>query len=133
MLSREFLRFLMTGGVAAIVNLGSRYGLSYFVRFEIAVVLAYLLGMLTAYVLARIFVFVPSGRSLASELWRFTMVNLVSLAMVWSISVALARIVFPAIGFIWHPEDVAHVIGVLAPAVVSYFGHRFYTFARDVS
>lgn len=133
MLSREFLSFLITGGVAAIVNLCSRYALGYFIRFEIAVILAYLIGMMTAYVLLRIFVFAPTGRPLAFELGRFTMVNLVSLAMVWSISVALARIVFPAVRFGWYPEEVAHVIGVLAPAIISYFGHRFYTFARRAS
>lgn len=128
-MSGEFLRFLSTGGFAALVNLLSRHELSKALSFEIAVVLSYLLGMLTAYVLARRFVFQASGRSVASELKRFTVVNIFSLALVWAVSIGLARHLFPAIGFGWHPEDVAHFIGVAAPAVVSYFGHRAYTFS----
>lgn len=126
----QFLKFLVTGGIAALVNLLSRYALNHVISFEAAVVVAYLLGMSTAYLLARRFVFDASGRSVASEVRRFVLVNLVALGFVWAISVGLARIVFPAIGFTWHADDIAHLIGVLAPAVTSYIGHRFYTFAR---
>ena len=126
----QFLKFLLTSGFAALVNLAARYLLNRVMAFEVAVVLAYLVGMAVAYVLARLFVFEASGRSVASEFRRFAIVNLVSLAIVWLVSVSLARLVFPAIGFAWHPDDVAHLIGVLAPAITSYLGHRFYTFSR---
>ncbi len=132
MITGEFLRFLLTGGIAAAVNLASRYLLNDWVGFEAAVVLAYLIGMTVAYTLARSFVFESSGRSVASEFKRFALVNCVSLALVWSISVVLAREAFPAMGFRWHAEDVAHAIGVSVPAVVSYFGHKVYTFANPV-
>jgi putative flippase GtrA len=125
----EFARFLGTGGFAAAINLLSRYQLSKFLSFEIAVALAYIIGMVTAYVLARLFVFQASGRSVGKEFKRFAIVNVFSLLFVWSISVGLAHYVFPAVGFQWHTDDTAHVIGVAAPAVISYFGHRAYTFA----
>lgn len=126
----RFLKFLVTGGIAALVNLASRYVLNHLMPFEAAVVVAYLLGMTTAYLLARRFVFDASGRPVSSEVSRFVLVNIVALGFVWAISVGLARIVFPAIAFTWHADDIAHLIGVLAPAVTSYVGHRFYTFAR---
>ena len=91
--------------------------------------MAYLLGMLTAYLMARRFAIQASGRAVVSELKRFTVVNVFSLVLVWSISIALARHLFPVIGFGRHTEDLAHFIGVAAPAVVSYFEHRAYTFA----
>lgn len=127
-MSSQFLRFLATGGVAAMVNLASRYALNEMMSFEAAVVVAYLVGMTTAYVLARLFVFEKSGRSIAAEFKRFAAINLVALLLVWCVSVGLALYVFPAIGFTWRPDDVAHFIGVTSPAVVSYFGHRHYTF-----
>jgi putative flippase GtrA len=126
----RFLKFLVTGGIAALINLLSRYVLNYLMPFEAAVVVAYLLGTTTAYLLARRFVFDASGRSVASEVRRFVLVNIVALGFVWAISVGLARLVFPAIAFTWHADDIAHLIGVLTPAVTSYIGHRFYTFAR---
>jgi putative flippase GtrA len=126
----RFLKFLVTGGIAALVNLASRYGLNQLMPFEAAVAVAYLLGMTTAYLLARRFVFDASGRPVSSEVSRFVLVNVVALGFVWTISVGLARIVFPAIAFTWHADDIAHLIGVLAPAATSYLGHRFYTFAR---
>jgi len=124
----QFLRFALTGGIAALVNLASRYLLNRYMGFEIAVALAYLLGMLTAYALARLFVFSASGRGVRSELVRFTIVNAVALVQVWLISVGLANLVFPAIGFTWHANDIAHFIGVVSPVVTSYFGHRHYSF-----
>lgn len=126
----RFLRFLLTGGVAAGVNIGSRLVLSHFAIYEIAVLIAYLLGMTTAYVLARFLVFDPSGRPIESEFIRFSLINLVALAQVWLVSVGLARQLFPAIGFSWHPETVAHVVGVLSPVITSYYGHKFFSFRR---
>jgi hypothetical protein len=54
--------------------------------------------------------------------------NLLSLAIVWIVSVGLAVYVFRAAGFGWHAGDVAHLIGVLSPSVVVYFAHKHCTF-----
>ena len=126
----EFTRFVLTGGIAAGVNVAARWGLSHVMSYEAAVAVAYLFGMTTAYLLARMFVFDESGRSTGSELLRFAIVNVFALAQVWLVSVGLARLAFPAIGFAWHAEDIAHLIGVAIPAVTSYFGHRHFSFAK---
>lgn len=125
----EFGRFLVTGGVAAGVNVASRWLFDFVMPFEAAVVVAYLAGMVTAYTLSKLFVFSRSGRSVSDEFLRFAIVNVVALAQVWVVSVGLARYGFPAIGFTWHADDVAHVIGVIVPAVTSYLGHRHFSFA----
>jgi putative flippase GtrA len=126
----RFIRFMVTGGVAAVVNLVSRYLLNFLISFGSAVAVAYLFGMVTAYALGRLFVFERSGRTVADEFWRFTVVNLFAAAQVWVISVGLGEYVFPASGFGWHPLDVAHLIGVAVPVFTSYFGHRHFSFAR---
>lgn len=125
----EFGRFLVTGGVAAGVNVASRWLFDLVMPFEVAIVVAYLAGMITAYTLSKLFVFSRSGRSVSDEFLRFAIVNVVALAQVWVVSVGLARYVFPAIDFTWHADDVAHVIGVVIPAVTSYLGHRHFSFA----
>jgi putative flippase GtrA len=129
----QFVRFLSTGGFAAAVNLFSRSQLNKIMSFEIAVALSFPLGVVTAYILARAFVFQASGRSVGEEFKRFAIVNVVALILVWSISVGLARYLFPTISFEWHADDIAHFIGVAAPAVISYFGHRSYTFSSATS
>ncbi len=124
----QFLRFLASGGFAAVVNVVSRYLLSRVVGFEVAVVIAYAIGMVTAYALFRMLVFGRSGRSIASEGYRFVLVNVVAFSLVLAVSVFLARIVFPFMHFEWHAQDIAHVIGVSVPAISSYIGHKQYTF-----
>lgn len=122
------LRFLLLGGLSAGVNVVARFALQPFMGFELAVAVAYVIGMIVAYNLFRIFVFGASERGVASEAWRFTLVNLVSLAMVWTISVGLARFALPAVHWTWRADDIAHLIGVLSPAVTSWIGHKRYTF-----
>lgn len=124
----QFLRFLVTGGIAAAVNLVSRYILNTALSFEISVALAYLAGMTTAYILARLFVFEATQRGVKAEFVRFSIVNVFALAFVWGVSVGLARVVFPAIGFTWHADDIAHLIGVVIPAATSFVGHKYFTF-----
>jgi len=129
-MNSQFIRFLMTGGIAAFVNIFSRYLLNLFIPFTIAIPIAYVIGMTTAYNLARLYVFDSSGRNRLDEFKRFTIVNIVALMIVWVISIGLVEYFFPLIRFSWHAEDVAHFIGVISPALVSYFAHRAYTFEK---
>jgi putative flippase GtrA len=97
--------------------------------YEVAIVVAYGFGMTSAYILSKLFVFSPSGRSVSGEYLRFTLVNLAAIVQVWIVSVGLARVVFPWANFTWHAETVAHIVGVMAPVYVSYLGHKHFTFA----
>ncbi len=124
----QFARFLVVGGVAAAVNILSRIALNLVMSYGAAIVVAYVCGMTAAYVLNKLFVFTPSGRRIHDEYLRFTLVNLVAVAQVWIVSVGLAFYVFPSIGFTWHAETVAHIVGVIVPAFTSYFGHRYFSF-----
>lgn len=127
---RQFVSFVVTGGIAAIVNLGVRWLLSLMLVYEVAVTLAYLVGMTTAFLLARSFVFRPETGDVIGEYCRFAAVNVVSFLVVLGVSVGLARMLFPAIGFAWHPEDVAHLIGVVSPILLSYYAHKYFSFGR---
>ena len=126
---RRFVLFVAAGGTAAVVNVLSRIALNWLMPYEAAIVVAYLCGMTTAYLLNRYFVFAASGRTVASEYTRFALVNLAAVVQVWIVSVGLARFVFPAVGFTWHAETVAHVIGVVVPVFTSYLGHKHFSFA----
>ena len=126
---KRFALFLFAGGTAALVNILSRIAFNWLMPYEVAIVVAYLCGMTTAYLLNKHFVFASSGRGVASEYTRFALVNLAAVAQVWVVSVGLARLVFPAISFIWCADTVAHVIGVTIPVFTSYMGHKHFSFA----
>ncbi len=125
----QFAAFVAAGMIAAVVNVAARLLLSRWMVYEAAVPLAYLCGMATAYALNRALVFARSGRGIGSEASRFALVNVLALAQVWLVSVGLARWLFPALGFAWHADTVAHVIGVASPIVTSYFAHKHFSFA----
>lgn len=124
----EFVVFLFLGGLAALTNLVARYFLNYVMPFELAVVLAYLCGMVVAFVLFGRLLFEGGQGTLSRKLVRFTFVNVLGAALAWVVSVAMARLVLPNIGWTWQPLEVAHVIGVAAPAISSYLLHKRYTF-----
>ena len=126
--SRQFGAFLLTGGVAAVINFGSRILYSRAVDFSSAVLLAYLSGMVTAFVLARTFVFVDSRQSLGRSGMLFVLVNLVALLQTWAISLGLAHYLFPALGVSRFADEMAHAVGVAVPVVTSYLGHKYWSF-----
>jgi putative flippase GtrA len=132
--SLEFLRFLAAGGVAAAVNIASRWAFDHVMGYSAAIVLGYLCGMFTAFVLMKFLVFGASRLSTGSEAIRFAIVNLAAVVQVWGISVLLAEWAFPALGWIQHRYDIAHVIGVAVPVFTSYLGHKWFSFtpARDL-
>jgi len=124
----RFLRFVVTGGIAAGVNVGVCWLLSFVMSYEMAVALSYLAGMTTAFTLARTYVFDGEGGRATMQYSRFALVNAVAFAQVWLVSVGLARGLFPAIGYTFHADTVAHVIGVGSPIVTSYIGHKKISF-----
>lgn len=126
----EFIQFLIVGGVSAGINFVSRIGFSEIVSYRYAIVLAYIIGMLTAFLLSKHYVFEKSGRSSKDELRDFTIVNIFSVIQVWLISVGLAEYFFPYISFNYYPEEVAHLIGLGIPVISSYFGHKYFSFRK---
>ncbi len=126
--SNRFGRFLVSGAVAAGVNYGARFAFSMWLPFAAAVTLAYLVGMVTAFLLMRRFVFEAHGRALVPQALKFTLVNLVSLAQTLAISLLIVRYT-PATRLTTDEiEAIAHAVGLGVPIVTSYFGHKLATF-----
>ncbi len=129
-LTPELLRFVLSGGAAAAANVLSRILFSQVMPYSPAIILAYGVGMLTAYLLMRRFVFAASGRRTGDEAWRFILVNALSAAQVWAVSMLLARWLLPALGWSWQAETLAHMAGVGSTVLTSYVLHKSFTFRR---
>lgn len=126
--SRQFLVFLLTGGLAAFVNFVSRIAYDVWVDFSTAIILAYLTGMVTAFILARTFVFTESKTTLRRSVLLFSLVNLAAVAQTWLISMGLALFALPALGVSRFVPEIAHAVGVMVPAFTSYLGHKYWSF-----
>lgn len=125
---RQFLLFVLTGGVAALVNILSRVGFSLLLRFELAVLAAYGVGMITAYVLARRFVFTGGGQSVRRSFAAFALVNLVAVLQTWLVSIGLRQLLLPLIGITALVDLIAHGCGVIVPVFTSFLGHKYVSF-----
>ena len=128
--TRQFIVFLVTGGTAAAVNFGSRIVYNQWLPFSGAVILAYVTGMVTAFVLAKLFVFKDSAQSMGRSALFFILVNLVAVAQTWAISMALAYHVLPAMGVTSWVKEIAHAVGVVVPVFTSYLGHKRWSFRQ---
>lgn len=128
MISRQFLRFLLVGALAAAMNFLSRFVFSMVVPFLPAVCLAFVAGMATAFLCNRRFVFPEAVNSTTSQVSRFLLVNLLALLQTVVISLVL-REWLPLVGVpVRLAEALAHAAGIVAPVFTSYLAHSRWTF-----
>lgn len=128
---RQFLLFVLSGGAAALVNIVSRVGFSQLLPFEFAVLAAYAVGMVTAYVLARRFVFAANSQSIRRSFAAFALVNLVAVVQTWLVSIGMRHLLLPLIGIVAFVDLIAHGCGVIVPVFTSFLGHKHISFRES--
>lgn len=126
--SKQFFSFLVTGGIAATVNFFSRIFYNQYVSFSSSVIFAYLTGMVTAFILAKIFVFKASSQSLKRSAILFSLVNVLAIAQTWFISMGLNFYLLPALGVEKYVAEIASAVGIAFPVFTSYLGHKRWSF-----
>ncbi|WP_374655166.1 GtrA family protein [Dongia sp.] len=126
--NRQFGLFLLVGGTAAMANWLARLWLAAYFSFAAAVAVAYVAGVIVAFILNCIFVFPNSVRSLGHRLSFFVGTNALMFPVVWTVSTILEAIVFPFIGIVRHADEIAHACGLVAPVLLSFLIHKFFTF-----
>jgi putative flippase GtrA len=126
--SRQFAAFLLTGGIAAAVNFGSRIVYSHWLNFSAAVIAAYISGMFVAFILAKLFVFDAGRHGILKSAMLFTAVNVLGALQAWGVSIALADYVLPKLGIMQHRYELAHLVGIMVPVFTSYLGHKYWSF-----
>jgi putative flippase GtrA len=121
----------LVGALAAAVNILARILFNRIFNYETSIALAFPVALTFAFVLNRHLVFSAAGGQASTQYIRFLIVNLLALAQTMLISVLLARWIFPAIGYTWNKETIAHAIGVAIPIFTSYLGHKHFSFAQQ--
>mgnify|MGYP000979472844 CR=1 FL=1 len=130
--SIEFIKFLVVSGFAAAVNFTARVIVNFFTSYAVAIIIAFIFGLTTAFILNKIWVFSKGGKNMKREFIKFTIINLLALPQTLIISLLLALYLFPAIGYTYHPKEVAHLIGIGFPVFTSYLGHKYFSFKSNL-
>lgn len=125
---KQVALFLLAGGFAAAVNVASRIVYSMALPLPVAVVLAYVTGMVVAFALNRWFVFENARDDVGLRAGRFVVVNLLAVLQTLVVTLAGAWLLHQA-GVGAAAETIAHVVGVIVPVFSSYVMHRRWTFS----
>jgi len=126
--SKEFLRFLFAGGISAIVNFLSRIIFNLWFDFSVAVYLAFILGMVTAFFFKKQFVFAKGRQPILHSIGFFILVNLVAFLQTLAVTMAFLHYVLPYFGIVKMTHEISHAVGILAPVITSYIGHKRWSF-----
>jgi putative flippase GtrA len=130
-LTRQFLRFAMVGGVAAVLHWLARIVLSAWMPLSPAVVGAYGVGMAVAFGLNSVFVFPDSPKPRLLQARDFLLVNLSFFPLVWLMTLGLSAW-FRSLGWLDIADMLAHGISVVVPAFLTFLFYKFFAF-KDVA
>jgi putative flippase GtrA len=129
-LIHEGARFLVAGSAASAVNWLVRLAVSFVVSFPVALVIGAISGMALGFVVYRTWVFPQSARRMHHQAAIFLLVNAVTAAFV----ITAALLIVHAIEGVAFPlrvkESFAHAVAIGLGAIISFIGHRQFTFAR---
>jgi putative flippase GtrA len=125
--TKQFLGFLAVGGGAAFLHWLARLLLSVWLPFSWAVIVAYGIGMLVAFLLNSFFVFPKSKRSKVLQARDFVLVNLSFLPLVWLASMQVNSWL-KTLGMMQHSEELAHAIAIAIPMLATFLIYKFFTF-----
>lgn len=126
-LTKQFLCFLAVGGLAALLHWLARIFLSVWLPFSWAVIIAYGVGMMVAFLLNSFFVFPKSEKARHKQARDFVFVNMSFFPVVWFASIQLNHWL-KTLGMISHSEELAHAIAIPLPMLATFLIYKFFAF-----
>ena len=125
--TRQFVLFVFVGGLAALVNWVARLVSSVWFPFAWAVAIAYVFGMVAAFVLNSVYVFPRSDKPRPAQARDFVLINLANFPVVWLVSIQLNRGML-ALGFTHYTKEIAHAIALAVPVFTTFLLYKFLAF-----
>jgi putative flippase GtrA len=125
--SRQFVGFLIAGGVAASLHWLTRILLSLVMPFSWAVVFAYGVGMTIAFLLNSYYVFPASDKPVKKQARDFFAINLAFFPVVWIASLSLNEALLD-FGIVHYSEEIAHALAISLPIMATFLFYKFFAF-----
>jgi putative flippase GtrA len=129
-IARDGVRFLIAGSLSSAVNWLVRLGFSFVVPFPAALAIGAAIGMAVAFVLYRSWVFPSSARRLRAQTVLFLLVCAVTASFVIAASLVFVRLMTDIPLSDRNRENLAHALAIGCGAIISFLGHRTFTFAH---
>lgn len=126
--NRQFIKFMVSGSISTLVNILSRFSLGFFISYPSSIVVSYIIGMATSYLIFKLWVFKTQRNNILRQLSCFLLINFIGLGQTLLISIILVNYVFFSIQPVLIKETLAHIIGLAIPIATSYIGHKHVTF-----
>jgi putative flippase GtrA len=126
--NNQFSKFLLTGGLAAAANFSARLLFSQFMPYLPAIVLAFIVGLATGFLLMRAFVFSTGVAPPVQQASYYVLVNLVGLVITVVVSLAVAKLASMVMADRQVAEAIGHMAGVVSPVLLSFYAHKYLTF-----
>lgn len=128
--TRQFLAFLVVGTSAAALHWLARLLLSVWLPFSWAVTMAYVVGIVVAFLLNSYYVFPLSNKPRYQQARDFIFINLAFFPVVWLIATQ-TNTWLNAIGFNAYSKELAHAIAISVPTVATFLIYKFFAFRED--
>ena len=126
-ISVQFLLFLFVGATAAVLHWLTRYVISIWLSFPLAVALAYFVGIAVAFGLNRRYVFPSSTRPVQKQARDFVMVNLIFFPVVWGASILIRQFLIEN-EIVRYADGIAHGLAITIPVFMTFLIYKFIAF-----
>lgn len=124
----QIFSFVLAGMFAAFLNILSRFVFSFYLNYYTSIIFAYVIGMVTAFLLMRRFVFSFSKKPLRYQFMKFVLVNMFNLTLTLIVSAVLFYLLSSLVLNDEFRGLVSHSVGVLMPIIISFLAHKYYSF-----
>lgn len=128
--SRQFLHFLIAGGIAAAVNFCVGFSLSGLLPFHGDIIAGHLSGMVVAFILFGRKVFEESSNKQATQVLIFVAVNAAAMTQTYVVYYLLVHMVFSHLESVVYADVIARAIAIITPIFTSFLGHKYFTFRQ---
>ena len=132
-LSKQFLRFLVSGGIAALVNFFSRFFFQQFFTYAWSVALSFSLGTGVSFFLNKAFTFASYDERTSIQFVKFILIALVGI-MLASFAASAQITLYRLLG--WprlsegEVESIAHIVTIAGAAIYNFLAMKYFSFRR---
>jgi putative flippase GtrA len=131
--SRQFVVFLISGGICAAVNFFGRFLFRPFTSYVVSVVLGFVLGTILSFILNRMITFRATDQRAAPQVVKFLVMTLGCLVLAAAIVRALSGLYFMLhVAFITpkQMESLAHLIAIAICTVYNFLAMKYFSFRK---